>query len=150
MYPHITASFFQVDVLVLPHLTSLASRHKDIRNVLLDPRVNSPLRLFCLLWCKHTCHPVRACEPDHDLPTQYMYLHAYLRPLPQQAGAVVVRTLKGTFLHSSSSSFLKICCPIICPTPHGIHWPCPPLSPLVPTNHTANHVEKCFLSFALN
>lgn len=117
--------------------------------VLLAPRHNLLLSIFSLLQSKHRCYVGGVCQPGCDLPSQQLYLCAHFYTT-SAARAMVVGAPESISLHISFSISLRICCPLIYPVSHGAHVHCPPLSPLVATNSTADCVEEYFLSSALN
>lgn len=57
----------------------------------------------------------RACEPTRDLYGKHLHLHAWtFLHTPPAATAVVLGILEGTSLHSSFSTYLRVCCQWIC------------------------------------
>ena len=118
-----------MSTVVLPHLTSLAPWHKDMRSVLPGRRDNSSLPIS-IVFCgaSSRCYAGRPCEPVHELHGQHLYLRA------SAARAVVAGTPEGSSLYSSASTSLRVCCPWVCPTLRGAWQHCPPPSPLIVIN----------------
>lgn len=92
----------------LPHLASLAPQHKKCPSV---PKDNSSLPVLCLSWCKWWweslwAYPWSVRKTPSSACT---FLHT-----PPAATAVVLGILEGTSLHSSFSTYLRVCCQWIC------------------------------------